>query len=186
MRHAIRTYASTLCLALAGQLGLVSGVSAQSGEVADFVTEAMTLCIQNYRDPNVLVQELDARSYSYTPEQMDEETTIHWFTAPQPDLGSVMITYENFSLHCAIGTDRMGVTEMIPLVGTILETTFPGLFTPGAHEGGPVITPNTAANDSCTGYAAFLPQSATEVTIGMRGQDPVCVENGTAQVMLWF
>ncbi|EAQ04390.1 hypothetical protein OB2597_09609 [Pseudooceanicola batsensis HTCC2597] len=186
MRHVIRTYASTLCLALAGQFGLGFAVAAQRGEVTGFLREAMTLCIQNDRDPNVLVQELDARGYSYTPERMDEETVIHWFAAPQPDLGTVMITYENFSLHCAIGTDMIGVTEAIPLAGTILEEAFPGLFVAGSHENGPVITPGNAAGDSCTGYAAFLPQSATEVTIGMRGQDPVCVENGTAQVMIWF
>jgi hypothetical protein len=186
MRHLIRTYVPTLCLAAAGQFGLSSAVAAQPEGVTGFLTEAMTLCIQNYRDPNVLVQALDARGYSYAPEQLDEETVIHWFTTPQPDMGTVMITYENFSLHCAIGTDDMGVTQMIPLVGTILETTFPGLFTPGTHEGGPVITPGNTANAPCTGYAALLPQSATEVRIGMRGQDPVCVENGTAQVMISF
>lgn len=180
-----RTY--LLSLALAAQVCASFPAAAQDGDVAAFLSEAMTLCIQNYRDPNALVQELDARGYSYTPEQMGPDETIHWFTPPQgADLGSVMITYEDFSLFCAIGTDRMGVTEMVPFTGEFLEQSFPGLFSFGTHENRPVVTPGSSANDACTGYAALLPQSATEISIGGNGQDPVCVENGTGQIMMSF
>lgn len=165
---------------------LVAPAAAQTAvEVAAANAQlAMQLCLQNYADPDQMVPAFTAAGFSATVEDFGNGNIIHWMADPAGTI-TVNVQPGEGSSFCAVSTETFGVTAAIPYTGQVLDNIFGGevyFSSPEAQ----VIQPGdaAAANTACTGYHFFAPRRAVWVQIGNAGQDPVCVEDGTAQIMM--
>jgi len=176
-----------LLLALGAALPAFAPATAQTPREAALsnVQLALQICIRESRDTEARIAALAAAGFTHSREDWPDGEVIHHFAAPA-DTASVMTYGDAGKGFCAVSTPHLGVSEAHGFTSSVLDTLFPGLFSPGDMENSPAVVPGgpQAGNAPCTGWAALLPNRAVEIEIGNAGQDPRCIEDGTAQIMV--
>ncbi|ABV94613.1 hypothetical protein Dshi_2880 [Dinoroseobacter shibae DFL 12 = DSM 16493] len=147
----------------------------------------LQLCISNGRVPEAAIAAFQAAGFSYEIEDFGGGPTdiLHWFYAPG-NTAHIAVIGDPARPECRVTTEQFGVTHGVPFVGQVLGQLYPGFFEPGNMENTPPIVPG-GANPSyrkCTGFVGWNGQRPIVIEIGNAGQDPVCVEDGTMQVMV--
>lgn len=150
---------------------------------AFYTQRALEFCIRNYGTPEAMIPAFKSAGYSETIEDFGGEK-IHWMAAPG-NIVNVLVQARPGESYCAISTEAFGVTDALPFVGQVLDLIFSGDIFYQSPEG-QVIQPGSplANQTSCTGYHFFAPQRLIWVQLASVGNDPVCIENGTAQIMV--
>lgn len=178
------------CSALAALALLAAGPGAGQTAVeaaAANVQLAITLCLRNYRTPGEIGPALAAAGFTYSPERYSDGSVLAWYETPSNSATVLLdVSPDLQSARCSISTDHFDVAQAIPFVGQVLEGITPGTFEFGEMEGVPPVTPDNPGTGgrSCTGYVGFLPRRAVVVRIGNAGPDPVCIRDGTSQIIL--
>lgn len=145
---------------------------------------AMTLCLQNYHAPGSLVPKFEAAGFTFSPEVFSETEGLMWFNTPGQTAFGFLVP-EHSGSTCAIMSNHMSVPQALPFAGAVLAQVFGNLVTPGSPENINV-TPGhpQASNQSCSGYSVLVPRSMIWVQVGNAGQDPVCIDDGTTQILI--
>lgn len=148
------------------------------------VAIAMQVCIQNYHDPQTMLNVFQQAGFTYSPEDFGGGNILHWFADPAATM-STAIVISNGALECRISSDLISVPEAIPLAGQTIPKFFSGEIFAESPEG-ETIQPGhpQASGRSCSGYHFFAPQRLIWVQIGNAGQDPVCIDDGSSQIMM--
>lgn len=150
---------------------------------AFYAQRAMEFCIRNYGTPDAMIPEFKTAGFTETIEDYGGEK-LHWMAAPD-NIVNVLVQAKPGESYCAISTEVFGVTDALPFVGEVLKLVFSGDIFFESPEG-QVILPGTPQGNqtSCSGYHFFAPQRLVWVEVATVGNDPVCIENGTAQIMV--
>lgn len=155
-----------------------------SGAQLSSVREAMQICLRNYDEPAAILSGFRAASYSYEPEDFGGGEVLHWFTSPD-GVATVMLVPAEGDSACAVSTKAMGVGEALPFARAVMEETLNAEVDAGSPEGENIVPGHARAGSaSCSGYSVLVPRRLIWVQVGMAGQDPVCVENGTSQIIM--
>ncbi|MGI3169171.1 hypothetical protein ACRARG_08475 [Pseudooceanicola sp. C21-150M6] len=182
------TRSAVLLSAGIAALALTGPAAAQSPRDAALANSriALHVCLDLYSDADSRVAALSAAGFSYTTHaRPGDPRAYHKFSDPA-GIVSIMTYGTDGDDFCAISSDVLNVTEAVQFVEQTTSELFPGMFTYGQMQGGAAITPThpQAANFPCTGYSAFFPRRAIDISIGIAGQDPICVMDGTSQIMV--
>ncbi|MEM7007389.1 MAG: hypothetical protein AAF922_02740 [Pseudomonadota bacterium] len=150
---------------------------------AFYAQRAMEFCIRNYGTPEAMIPAFKEAGFSETIEDFAGEK-LHWMAAPR-NIVNVLVQASPGESYCAISTEKFGVTVATPFVGKVLGHIFTGDIYFQSPEG-KVIRPGSpqASQTSCTGYHFFAPQRLIWVQLASVGNDPLCIENGTTQIMV--
>lgn len=144
----------------------------------------MQICLRNYHDPDGALQGFRTAGYSYTLEDLGGGDVLHWFTSSDQVATAMVVPGEGESL-CAVSASEMGVGEALPYARTVLEETFAADVGVGSPEGENILPGSArAGSEPCSGFHVFVPRRLIWVQVGIEGQDPVCVENGTSQIIM--
>ncbi len=151
---------------------------------------AITLCVQNGHDEGALLGAFQTAGYTHlgTGETFDatRNVAINRNTFGTPDQTvSTDVTAQGLSLYCSITTDVFSVSQMIPFARAVFDQLYSGPIADESPEA-VVIAPGSpaAASAPCTGFHALPGRSVIWFQFGVAGNDPVCVDNGTAQIMI--
>lgn len=145
---------------------------------------AMQICLQNYGTPDQMVPAFKQAGFSEAIEDFGDGEVIHWMSDPS-NTTLVNVQPRPGQSFCAVSTELFGVTAALPYTRQVLGNIFSGevfFESPEAQ----VIQPGDpqAANQPCTGYHFFAPQRLVWIQLGNAGQDPVCIEDGSVQIMM--
>lgn len=145
---------------------------------------AMTLCLHNYHGPVSLVPKLEAAGFTLSPEVFSETEVLMWFNTPGETAFGFLVPEQSAST-CAIMSNHMSVPQALRFAGAVLAQVFGHLVTPKSPDNINV-TPGhpQASNQSCSGYSVLVPRSTIWVQVGNGGQDPVCIDDGTTQILI--
>lgn len=143
----------------------------------------LAICLRTGPDGDSARTALNAAGFTYSPEGQAPDI-VHWFHGPM-GTASVGVVHSDLQMECRIVSDQMGVSDAIAMTGTMLNTLAPGVFEFGNMENTAPVTPGDA-NQPCTGYVGFAGQRPIVVSIANAGQDPVCVDDGSTQIMVLF
>lgn len=182
-RHApgIALWAALALVPLAGQ-----EAAAQSAEeaAAQNIQLAITLCVRNGHDLGALRAAFAGSGHSHTPEDFGGGVVLHHYGTPDATV-TTTVTQEQGVNACRIATDLYGVSQMIPFSRAVLDQLYEGPIWDESPEGA-TITPGSpqAAGSPCSGFHILPGRTVIWFTFGNAGQDPVCVDNGTAQIMI--
>lgn len=158
---------------------------AQDGRAtaALYTQRALEFCIRNYGTPDAMIPTFKQAGFSETVEDYGGDK-IYWMSAPG-NIVNVLVDARPGQSFCAISTEKFGVTDATPFVGKLLGHIFTGDIYFESPEG-QVIKPGDPQADqtSCTGYHFFAPQRLIWVQLGATGNDPLCIENGTTQIIV--
>lgn len=156
----------------------------QQGPGLSSVRQAMQICLHNYGYPQGLLAVFRTAGYSYEPEDFGGGNVLHWFTSPD-GVATVMVAPGDAASVCTVSTDAMGVGRALTFARAALEETANAGVNVGSPERENILPGSArAASEACSGYNVRLPGRLIWVQVGVRGQDPVCVENGTSQIII--
>lgn len=173
----------------AGLIAQTSGSSkAQSMEEAARanVMAGVQICLMNIGTIDQLHPTFLAAGFKHETEDFGggPDDILHWYHAPA-QTASVAVAYVRSATECRVTTGHMGVIEGLPFTAAVLGQMMPGQFRRGGPDGQNVAPDSPeAANRSCSGYMGDLSGRNVWVEVGTAGQDPVCVEDGTLQIMI--
>ncbi|SEA82580.1 hypothetical protein [Rubrimonas cliftonensis] len=172
-------------VALIIALGLLAGPAAAqtAREAAEAnIGVAMQLCVTNYLTPERMLPAFHAAGFDYRPEDWGGGEVHHWFAVPGGDVSAMVSPEERF---CAISSQTIGVGEALPLARAALGRLFTGQIAEGTPEGRNIRPSDPEGrNAECSGYHFLAPQRLIAVSVGNAGNDPLCVEDGTSQIIL--
>lgn len=174
-------------LALLAAVPVAPGVAtAQTVEEAAAINVQLSieLCLRQGSDVATLRSAFAGAGFTPSTEDFGNGEVLYSYAAPD---GHVITTLapRPGSAECRISTDLYGVSQMIPFSRSVAAQIFRGEIYDQSPEA-EVVVPGSAAgaNRSCTGFHFFAPQRVIWFKFGVAGQDPVCVDNGTAQIMI--
>ncbi len=150
-------------------------------------TLAMNLCLQNYQDPDGLLQAFQQAGFSYTPEDFGDGNVLHWYATPDGNVNTAIAVNEG-SVECRIGTGLWGVEAMVPFAEEAFAALTQGVeVTTGSPEGQNVLpgTPE-AQQGACSGFNVLLPRTLLWVQIVRQGNDGTCASDGTSVMRMIF
>ncbi|MEM9432905.1 MAG: hypothetical protein AAGA12_03220 [Pseudomonadota bacterium] len=150
------------------------------------IRNAMQLCLQNYEQPQQIFTGLTQAGYRYTKEDFGggPDDVLHWFNRAD-NLINVAVVARPQLTECRISTDFIGVPLALQFAGIALTSLFQGDVQEGSLENVNVKPGDALSNQQeCSGYSFLAPRRAIWVAVGTAGQDPVCVDNGTSQIMM--
>jgi hypothetical protein len=177
--------ASGVVFCMLGSVAAAS-VAAQTPQEAAAINMqlAIQLCVENYRTPQKMRPAFEAAGFEYQPERFSAEEVVHWYVAPADTMVAQVDPGPGRSF-CAISSNLMSVGSASAFARAVFERWFAGAIQIGSPQG-EFIAPGTpqAANRACTGFHVFAPQRLIWVQIGNAGQDPLCIEDGTAQIII--
>ncbi|QFT91498.1 hypothetical protein FIU86_01475 [Roseovarius sp. THAF9] len=173
----------------AGAFGLALacfGAPALAQTTQDRFDEAYRLCVADYGDPSDIGPALVEAGFSHQPEQVSETEILHWYSAPGDADVTILLRTTPLERFCAISSDQIGLSEALQTARALTQTLFPdGLTMPGDMQGRNVqIDSQEGQNEACSGFWTVLGEDVLWVSAGIAGQDPVCIENGTSQLMV--
>lgn len=177
-----------LLLATAVASGVPSAAAAMTEAEAARINMqlAMTLCIRNYHDPAAIRPAFEAAGFRYQPEVYSPQEVLHWYAAPADTALALVIPGEGHS-GCMISTTHMTVSDALPFAGQVLDQLVNAPISAGEVENVNVnIIPGhpEAWRRACSGYSVIVPRRMIVVRVGNAGQDPRCIDDGTAQIMI--
>ncbi|MEM7075544.1 MAG: hypothetical protein AAGA28_09515 [Pseudomonadota bacterium] len=148
--------------------------------------EAYTLCLGEYGDASDIGPALVAAGFEHQPEQIDDTETLHWYVTPGEADVTVLLRTTPLERFCAISSETIGLADALQKAQDLTKQSYPDAMTlPGDMEGKNIqIGSPEGQNDSCSGFWAVLGDKVLWVSAGMAGQDPVCIDNGTSQIMV--
>ncbi len=168
-----------------GLVGQAAGAQAPLDMAAANMQLAMQICLQNYGTPDQMVPSFKQAGFTERVEDFGGGNIIHWMSDPaQTTLVNVQPGTERS--FCAVSTELFGVTAAIPYTKQVLGNIYQGEVFEGGLEGGAIVRPGTPAanNQPCSGYSFIAPRRPVQIDIGNAGQDPLCIEDGTVQIMM--
>lgn len=145
---------------------------------------ATTLCIQKSVDMPALRAVFATSGHLHSTENDGGGNILHSYGTPDGSVSTTLVD-DQAGLGCRISTDQFGVSQMIPLSRAVLDQLSDGSIWAGSPEG-VKITPGVpqAANNVCSGFHILPGRTVVWFTFGIIGQDPVCIDDGTAQIMI--
>ena len=145
---------------------------------------AMTLCLQNAGSVEATVGAFKSAGFSEAKEDFGDGNIIYWMSDPA-QLTVTNIQPRPGAGFCAVSTEQFGVSQALPFVGDVLKNIYAGEIFAESPEA-QVIRPGApaASNQPCSGYHFFAPQRLVWVQIGNAGQDPLCIDDGTTQIIM--
>ena len=160
---------------------------AQVEAAATNATLAMKICLQNYRDPDGLLQAFQQAGFAYTPEDFGGGKILHLFTTPDEHVQTAVAVTDG-SVECRIGTSLWGAEAMLPFAQNAFAALTQGVEAqPGSPEGRNILPGSAEAqSDACSGFHALLPQSMLWVQILRQGNDGTCISDGTSVMRMIF
>lgn len=177
----------TIGLAALAVVACMAAVRAQTLDeaVRANMSLALSLCLSTVPDQTTMNAAFSAAGFSLSPEDFGDGNVAHWFHAPANTV-TVLVVGRGQEGFCAVSTQHMGIPAAVTFAGEALDALYPGVFTYGDMEGGTPVLPGTpgAANRACTGFVGWNGQRPIVVSLGNAGQDPVCIEDGTVQIMV--
>jgi len=154
---------------------------------ASNVQLAMQICLQNYHDPQTLLQTFTTAGFSYAPEDFGGGDILHWFYDPGETIQAAIVV-DGASIECRIGTSEWGVEQMVPFAQAAFANITNGItINVGSPEGQNILpgSPN-AATSECSGFNVFLPRVLLWATVTRQGNDGTCVSDGTSVLNMKF
>lgn len=150
-------------------------------------TLAMNLCLQNYQDPEGLLQAFQQAGFGYTPEDHGDGNVLHWFSTPDENM-STAVAISQGSVECRIGTDLWGVEAMVPFAQEAFAALTDGIEVSTGSPEGQNILPGTpeAQNAACSGFHVMLPRTLLWVQVVRQGNDGTCTSDGTSVMRMIF
>ena len=148
---------------------------------------AMGLCVQNYRQPETVVDAFKQAGFAYAPEDFGGGEVLHGFSDPSQTV-QITVAIEGMQVECRIGTGEWGVEQMVPFALDTFRKLAPSVQ---IHEGGAegeTVLPGTPAaqNGACTGFFALLPRVALVTQVMRQGNDGTCQSDGTSVLRMMF
>ncbi|MEM6940365.1 MAG: hypothetical protein AAF943_02050 [Pseudomonadota bacterium] len=175
----------TLTALLFSAISVVPAFAQTKAEVAaQNIQLAITLCVQNSHDGAALRAAFASTGHSYTAEDFGGGEVRHHYGTPDATVATA-VSLRGPTPHCSISTDQYGVSQMIPFARAVLDQLYEGPIWDGSPEAVNVtLNSPDAASKSCSGFHILPGRTVIWFQFGTQGQDPVCVENGTAQIMI--
>ncbi|MCB2095177.1 MAG: hypothetical protein KDE11_12285 [Rhodobacteraceae bacterium] len=147
---------------------------------------AMRNCLQNHLTPQRIFAGFTQHGFFYSKEDFGggPEDVLHRFTRPDRLIDIAMVVTPGLT-ECRISTRYMDVPLALKFTRAVLRGILDEEISEGSPEGDNV-TPwhPLAGARACSGYSFALPPRQASVTIGNAGQDPRCISDGTAQIMM--
>lgn len=146
------------------------------------IRAAMRRCIDNYRTPDAIRPAFVDAGYEYQPEDFGGGEVIHRYVSADRQVVALVDPEERF---CAISSNNRDVTQGLETSLSVLEEVFAGQVNAGSPENKNIRPGDPQAGSfECSGHHVFAPRSLIWVTVGNAGQDPVCIDDGTSQIMI--
>ena len=189
----MRDLRSTLSRIVTATLMATMAVKAPAQTAASFddavranLALGVELCLRHLPQVDALRANLAAAGFTYTVEDYGAGERIHWYTAPA-DTAAIAVSEGQMAPDCRVTTSHMGATDAVAFTGAVLQQRFAALnFQYGNMENTP---PVTAANmggrwEFCTGYVGWNGQRPITLAVANDGNDPACIDDGTAQIVI--
>ena len=166
-------------------LGLIGSAAHADTSQAKF-EEAYTICTAAYADAAEIGPSLVAAGFEHQPEKIDDTETLHWYVTPAGTDVTVLLRTTPLERFCAISSEEIPLQEAMQKSWALTTTLFPGASPIQGDLGGKNILIGSAEgqNESCSGFWVVLGDDILWVSGGIAGQDPVCIDNGTSQIMV--
>lgn len=174
-----------LALTLSTASGVLPAAAQTFGDaVRSNIGLGLEMCIRHLPQVANTRTALATAGFSYEAELFGNEV-LHRYYAPS-DTASVAVYEGQMAPDCRVESEHLGVTEAVAFVGTTLAQRFPGMFTYGNMENTAPITAKNMGGRwlDCTGYVGWAGQRPITVSVANMGNDPACVEDGTAQIVV--
>lgn len=171
------------------EANMLAEAQAEVEAAATNATLAMNICLQNYQNPDGLLQAFQAAGFSYAPEDLGggPDDTLHWFSTPDENMQTAVVVARG-SVECRIGTGLWGVEAMLPFAAEAFATLADGVeILTGSPEGQNILPGSAEAQQgACSGFHALLPRTMVWVQILRQGNDGSCISDGTSVMRMMF
>ena len=146
---------------------------------------AMTICLNNYLSPQMIHPAFTAAGFRHEREQYGDEAPLEYFVAPDQTATATVSVGEFGSVSCAVSSDHFAVSQALPFARAVAEQALRKQLSVGSPEKDNIVPGHPQARGTpCSGFSVLVPRAMIWIEVGTAGQDPVCVDNGTAQIMM--
>jgi hypothetical protein len=175
--------------ALEGRRGASAAVATPasiSQSASDEFETALMTCMEAIQVPEFLRVVFSEIGWTEVVEDFGggADDIIYWQISPSE---AVSVNVQPLRPLCTPTTQAVGVTEAVERAGEVAFALFGASVGIGEASGRNVL-PNSDGADmaECSGYHVATPAGVLKITAGNAGQDPVCIDDGTSQVLIRY